>query len=137
MSSINAAVEKGILFEIVTCSGSVSDQYTDRRNLISNIFELIHATRGKNIFFSSGATTQYSLRSVFAFESICRLVGLNDKRTEKALYENPQEVISRSAVRAHTYLGTLYVNKDDVGVGAKKRKDDANEQQMTAKKQKC
>jgi ribonuclease P/MRP protein subunit RPP1 len=59
------AVDHGIYFEV--CLSQGFKDALARRIFISNVTELVKVTRGKNILFTSGASTSLSLRAPYDF----------------------------------------------------------------------
>lgn len=105
-STVNAALENGVQFEI-TYSQAVSDDGTKaRRNLISGARDLLRVTNGKGVFFSSGATEALSLRAPYDVINLGAIFGLNPSAARDAISNNCRSLILRSQTRK-TYRGVV------------------------------
>lgn len=105
-STLNAALENGVQFEI-TYSQAVSDDATKaRRNLISGARDLLRVTNGKGVFFSSGATQALSLRAPYDVINLGAIFGLNPSAARDAISNNCRSLILRSQTRK-TYRGVV------------------------------
>ncbi|GAC95271.1 hypothetical protein PHSY_002846 [Pseudozyma hubeiensis SY62] len=105
-STVNAALENGVQFEI-TYSQAVSDDATKaRRNLISGARDLLRVTNGKGVFFSSGATQVLSLRAPYDVINLGAIFGLNPSAARDAISNNCRSLILRSQTRK-TYRGVV------------------------------
>lgn len=105
-STVNAALENGVQFEI-TYSQAVSDDATKaRRNLISGARDLLRVTNGKGVFFSSGATHALSLRAPYDVINLGAIFGLNPSAARDAISNNCRSLILRSQTRK-TYRGVV------------------------------
>ncbi|TKY84711.1 hypothetical protein EX895_005791 [Sporisorium graminicola] len=105
-STVNAALENGVQFE-VTYAQIVSDDGTKaRRNLISGARDLLRATNGKGVFFSSGATDALSLRAPYDVINLGAIFGLNPSAARDAISNNCRSLILRSQTRK-TYRGVV------------------------------
>ncbi|SNX85121.1 related to Ribonuclease P protein subunit p30 [Melanopsichium pennsylvanicum] len=105
-STVHAALENGVQFEI-TYSQAVSDDGTKaRRNLISGARDLLRVTNGKGIFFSSGATEALSLRAPFDVINLGAIFGLNQSAARDAISNNCRSLVLRSQTRK-TYRGVV------------------------------
>ncbi|KAJ9479623.1 Ribonuclease P/MRP protein subunit RPP1 [Pseudozyma hubeiensis] len=105
-STVNAALENGVQFEI-TYAQVVSDDATKaRRNLISGARDLLRVTNGKGVFFSSGATQALSLRAPYDVINLGAIFGLNPSAARDAISNNCRSLILRSQTRK-TYRGVV------------------------------
>jgi hypothetical protein len=90
MAVLSQAIDKGIYFE-VNISGLLKDPLA-RRHLISNVGQLVRATRGKNIIFSSGATSPLMLRAPYDLMNLGSIFGMEAALAKQALDDNPRSV---------------------------------------------
>ncbi|KAF6767580.1 RNase P subunit p30 [Kalmanozyma brasiliensis GHG001] len=105
-STVNAALENGVQFEI-SYGQAVSDDGTKaRRNLISGARDLLRVTNGKGVFFSSGATDALSLRAPYDVINLGAIFGLNPSAARDAISNNCRSLILRSQTRK-TYRGVV------------------------------
>lgn len=105
-STVNAALENGVQFEITYGQAVSDDGSKARRNLISGARDLLRVTNGKGVFFSSGATDALSLRAPYDVINLGGIFGLNPSAARDAISNNCRSLILRSQTRK-TYRGVV------------------------------
>lgn len=105
-STVNAALENGVQFEITYAQAVNDDGSKARRNLISGARDLLRVTNGKGVFFSSGATDALSLRAPYDVINLGAIFGLNPSAARDAISNNCRSLILRSQTRK-TYRGVV------------------------------
>jgi ribonuclease P/MRP protein subunit RPP1 len=60
---LSQAIARGVRFEICYAPGILASESSARRNLISNVVQLIRATRGRGLVISSEAKTALGCRA--------------------------------------------------------------------------
>lgn len=105
-STVNAALENGVQFEITYAQAVSADGAKARRNLISGARDLLRVTNGKGVFFSSGATEALSLRAPYDVINLGAIFGLNPSAARDAISNNCRSLLLRSQTRK-TYRGVV------------------------------
>ncbi|KAJ1025980.1 hypothetical protein NDA18_003640 [Ustilago nuda] len=105
-STLNAALENGVQFEITYAQSLSQDGSKARRNLISGARDLLRVTNGKGVFFSSGATEALSLRAPYDVINLAAIFGLNPSAARDAISNNCRSLLLRSRTRK-SYRGVL------------------------------
>ncbi|KAN0065238.1 RNA-binding RNA processing protein rpp1 [Thecaphora frezii] len=107
-STLNAALDNGVMLEVcyapVLGAGAVgasdaSSHLRARRNLISNVRDLVRITNGRNLIFSSGAIEALQLRGPEDVVNLASVFGLSVNAARDALVENPRRCIVRARTR--------------------------------------
>lgn len=105
-STVNAALENGVQFEITYAQAVADDGSKARRNLISGARDLLRVTNGRGVFFSSGATHALSLRAPYDVINLGAIFGLNPSAARDAISNNCRSLLLRSQTRK-TYRGVV------------------------------
>ncbi|CBQ73525.1 related to Ribonuclease P protein subunit p30 [Sporisorium reilianum SRZ2] len=105
-STVNAALENGVQFEITYAQAVGDDATKARRNLISGARDLLRVTNGKGVFFSSGATHALSLRAPYDVINLGAIFGMNASAARDAISNNCRSLVLRSHTRK-TYRGVV------------------------------
>lgn len=105
-STVNAALENGVQFEITYAQAVADDGTKARRNLISGARDLLRVTNGKGVFFSSGATEALALRAPYDVINLGAIFGLNPSAARDAISNNCRSLLLRSQTRK-TYRGVV------------------------------
>lgn len=105
-STVNAALENGVHFEVTYAQAVADDGTKARRNLISGARDLLRVTNGKGVFFSSGATEALSLRAPYDVINLGAIFGLNPAAARDAISNNCRSLLLRSQTRK-TYRGVV------------------------------
>jgi ribonuclease P/MRP protein subunit RPP1 len=90
-SILSQAVDKGIFFEVNIAS--ILKDSLSRRHLIANVGQLVRATRGRNLIFSSGATSAMLLRGPYDLVNLGSIFGIEGALLKRSLSENPRATI--------------------------------------------
>lgn len=133
---VTEAIKKGIMFE-VTYSQAIEDMSV-RRMIFSNAIQLIQATKGKNIIFSSGTEEAFYHRSPYDSINLASVLELSKELAYKAVADNPARVIKRSECRKN-FKGTIsmataeeeakFLEKEEALLAKKKLKTEKASQQ--------
>ncbi|GAA5899918.1 RNA-binding RNA processing protein RPP1 [Sporobolomyces salmoneus] len=78
-----------------------------RRNWISGAREVVRATEGKGVVFSSGARSAGEMRGAQDLINLCSLIGMPAAQAKDALTVNPQRAIMRGLSLRSTYRGVI------------------------------
>ncbi|XAR60523.1 Ribonuclease P [Bertholletia excelsa] len=105
-SMVKAAIERDVYFEI-TYSGLILDAQV-RRQMISNAKLLVDWTRGKNLIFSSAASSVNELRGPCDVANLALLLGLRVDCAKAALSKNCRSLIAK-ALRKKNYCKAIKV----------------------------
>ncbi|KAI3887460.1 hypothetical protein MKX03_033555 [Papaver bracteatum] len=106
---VKAAIERGIYFEI-TYSHLISDIQA-RRQMVTNAKLLVDWTRGKNIIFTSGASSVNELRGPYDVANLSSLLGLSMERAKAATSKNCRALIARALRKKQFYKEAIRVEK--------------------------
>ncbi|CDR88337.1 related to Ribonuclease P protein subunit p30 [Sporisorium scitamineum] len=137
-STVNAALENGVQFEITYAQAVCDDGTKARRNLISGARDLLRVTNGKGVFFSSGATEALSLRAPYDVINLGAIFGMNPSAARDAISNNCRSLILRSQTRK-TYRGVVshpVVSSATQQLGHKSKANDAKDDETANKKRK-
>ncbi|KAJ1018994.1 hypothetical protein NDA16_004797 [Ustilago loliicola] len=141
-STVNAALENGVQFEITYAQAVSEDGSKARKNLISGARDLLRVTNGKGVFFSSGATEALSLRAPYDVINLGAIFGLNPSAARDAISSNCRSLLLRSQTRK-TYRGVvshpvvvLPTTKADLGSSVKPNPVVTEQDEARAKKRK-
>lgn len=105
-STVNAALENGVQFEITYSQAVADDATKERRNLVSGARDLLRVTNGKGVFFSSAATEALALRAPHDVINLGAIFGLNPSAARDAISNNCRSLLLRSQTRK-TYRGVV------------------------------
>ncbi|XP_026383680.1 uncharacterized protein LOC113279189 [Papaver somniferum] len=106
---VKAAIERGIYFEI-TYSHLISGIQA-RRQMVTNAKLLVDWTRGKNIIFTSGASSVNELRGPYDVANLSSLLGLSMERAKAATSKNCRALIARALRKKQFYKEAIRVEK--------------------------
>uniref|UniRef100_A0A7S1F673 Uncharacterized protein n=1 Tax=Noctiluca scintillans TaxID=2966 RepID=A0A7S1F673_NOCSC len=94
---VNRFLQRGGFFEI-EFAPMVRDT-ARRRQLLTNVAHLLHATKGKGVVLSSGAADNMEMRSPADLVNFAAVLGLRGERARKSLSTNPLRVLQKAALR--------------------------------------
>lgn len=106
---IGQGVKKGIKFEL--CYNSlISNTYnsSSRRYFISNLIQLIRATRSNGLIISSGATSAINIRTLPNIMTFLSTIGLKTNQINQFI-KNSELVLINGRLRIKSYKQTLVV----------------------------
>ncbi|KAI3857297.1 hypothetical protein MKX03_003139 [Papaver bracteatum] len=106
---VKVAIERGIYFEI-TYSHLISDIQA-RRQIVTNAKLLVDWTRGKNIIFTSDASSVNELRGPYDVANLSSLLGLSMERAIAATSKNCRALIARALRKKQFYKEAIGVEK--------------------------
>ncbi|CAN0921699.1 Protein GAMETOPHYTE DEFECTIVE 1 [Linum grandiflorum] len=108
MSMVKAAVERGVYFEIVY-SDLIADVQA-RKQMIPSAKLLVDWTRGKNLIFSSAASSVTELRGPYDVANLLSsLLGLSMERAKEALSKNCRNLLTNSLRKKNFYKEAIRV----------------------------
>ncbi|KAI9894673.1 MAG: hypothetical protein M1814_002029 [Vezdaea aestivalis] len=107
--TVAAAVAKGIRFEICYAPGIMARDNMARRNLISNATQLIRASSGKGIIFSSEAQNVLGIRAPIDVTNLATVWGLSQEQGRNAICGEAKAVVSRADFLRSSYRGIIDV----------------------------
>ncbi|KAI9680164.1 MAG: hypothetical protein M1829_001401 [Trizodia sp. TS-e1964] len=130
------AVKRGVRIEICYASGLASSDGMARKNLISNATNIIRATKGNGIIFSSEAKRALGIRGPADVINLGVVWGLSQEKGRLALDAEPKALVAGAQMRRRSYKGVIEViyggetpqdSRPDKGKGAgPKRKADSD-----------
>jgi ribonuclease P/MRP protein subunit RPP1 len=114
-TQINAAIERGMFFEIVYGNLIKDSGNSSKRSLfISNVLLLLDVTKGKNVIISSGVNNFYQHRSPYDIMIIFDTIfEVNKSTLNKMLNNNCEKVILKSIQRKYFKTVLNLVNNTD------------------------
>ncbi|KAL9232559.1 hypothetical protein vseg_007658 [Gypsophila vaccaria] len=107
LSSIKAAIERGVYFEIMYSSFLEDSQV--RRQMISTAKLLVEWTRGKNLIVSSAAPSFHELRGPNDVSNLLYLLGLSNERAKAAISKNCRSLIATALKKKQFYKEAIRV----------------------------
>ncbi|XP_012827930.1 PREDICTED: uncharacterized protein LOC105949185 [Erythranthe guttata] len=108
-SMVKAAIKRGVYFEI-TYSGLIANAQS-RIQMISNCKLLVDWTRGKNLVFSSAATSATELRGPQDVSNLFSLIGLNTERAKAAISKNCRSLLAKALRKKHFHKEAVKVEE--------------------------
>uniref|UniRef100_A0A1D1YK75 Ribonuclease P protein subunit p30 n=1 Tax=Anthurium amnicola TaxID=1678845 RepID=A0A1D1YK75_9ARAE len=109
LTMVKAAIERGVYFEI-TYSRMISDAHI-RGQMLSNVKLLVDWTRGKNLIFSSGASSVNELRGPYDVMNLSTLFGVSMERAKLAISKNCRSLLTNALRRKQCYKEAIIVEK--------------------------
>ncbi|KAF5665516.1 ribonuclease p mrp subunit rpp1 [Fusarium heterosporum] len=103
-----AAVSRGIRFE-VCYSQALSADTRGRANFISNVTNLIRATRGRGLMISSEAKDALSLRAPADVVNLLSVWGLGNEKGMQGLGEIPRSVVVNEGIKRNGFRGVINI----------------------------
>uniref|UniRef100_A0A7S1U7N7 Uncharacterized protein n=1 Tax=Phaeomonas parva TaxID=124430 RepID=A0A7S1U7N7_9STRA len=107
-TTVAAALARGVFFEV--CYAPALDHAVRRRRLVANVAELVRATRGRNLIFSSGASDSWALRGPLDVVNLAGLLGLPSPSLEAILGKNARQVLLHGLSRHGRHRGIHLVS---------------------------
>ncbi|KZV23945.1 hypothetical protein F511_23089 [Dorcoceras hygrometricum] len=106
---VKAAIKRGVYFEI-TYSGLLGDAQS-RRLMISNSKMLVEWTRGKNLIFSSSASSAMELRGPLDVSNLFSLLGLSIEHAKAAISKNCRSLLANALRKKQFYKEAVKVEE--------------------------
>lgn len=112
--TIGSATEKGIHFEI-KYSDLLETNSLKRAQAISNVKQLIRASRNRGLICSSGVDQldRTRLRSVSDIANLLKLIGLDHNRSQQCFKDWSLKVLLSGRLRIKSYKQTIVIAGDD------------------------
>lgn len=104
---VKAAIERGVYFEI-TYSDLIADIQV-RRQVIPNAKLLVDWTRGKNLIFTSAASSVNDFRGPYDVANLSSLLGLSMEQAKKAISKNCRSLIANALRKKHFYKEAIRI----------------------------
>lgn len=104
---VKAAIERGLYFEI-TYSDLIADIQV-RRQMIPNAKLLVDWTRGKNLIFTSAASSVNDFRGPYDVANLSSLFGLSMERAKTAISKNCRSLIANALRKKHFYKEAIRI----------------------------
>ncbi|XP_018684012.2 protein GAMETOPHYTE DEFECTIVE 1 [Musa acuminata AAA Group] len=107
---IKLAIQRGLYFEI-TYSHLIADVHV-RRQILSDAKLLADWTRGKNLIFSSAASTVNDVRGPYDVANLAVfLLGLSLERAKAAISGNCRSLVANALRKKHFYKETIRIER--------------------------
>lgn len=106
--TVSEAIQRGIRFEVCYGQGLLGESQA-RRNLISNVTQLIRATRGRGIVFASEAKRAMACRAPWDVINLATVWGLPQDRAHEAVSKEARSVVVSAQLKRSSYRGVVAV----------------------------
>ncbi|KAF1353703.1 ribonuclease P complex subunit Pop2 [Delphinella strobiligena] len=121
--TVSEAVKRGVRFEVCYSQGLLGESLA-RRNLISNVVQLIRATRGgRGIIVSSEAKKAVACRAPWDVVNLAAIWGLSQERAHEAVSKEVRSVVASARLKRTSFKGVV-----DVVYGGEKPQPKAAQQ---------
>jgi len=104
---LSQAIARGVRFEICYAPGILASESSARRNLISNVVQLIRATRGRGLVISSEAKTALGCRAPSDVINLTAVWGLGQERGKEAICKEARSTIVCAQLKRTSYRGVI------------------------------
>lgn len=104
---LSQAIARGVRFEICYAPGIIASESSARRNLISNVVQLIRATRGRGLVISSEAKTALGCRAPSDVINLTAVWGLGQERGKEAICKEARSTIVCAQLKRTSYRGVI------------------------------
>ncbi|KAF2132683.1 PHP domain-like protein [Dothidotthia symphoricarpi CBS 119687] len=121
---LGAAISRGIKIELCYSQGIMSTDPMAKRNLISNATQLIRATRGRGLIFSSEAKSVLGIRAPSDVINLASVWGLGTERGKDGLTKEPRSVVEFARLKRQSFKGIV-----DIVYGGEKPAIEAKDKQ--------
>lgn len=108
---IGQALKKGVKFEICYNDLISNSSSINRRFLISNLVQLIRATRSNGLIISSGSTSAINVRSLNNIINFFSTIGLKLNKVNQFL-DNSKYVLINGRLRVNSYKQIIAIDDD-------------------------
>ena len=106
-TTVAAAVQRGVRFEICYAAGILAQDSAARRNLISNATQLIRASKGRGIIISSEATKALACRGPWDVVNLAVVWGLSQERGAEAVGKGSRAVVAQAEMKRRSFKGVI------------------------------
>ncbi|KAI7471711.1 ribonuclease P protein subunit p30 [Hortaea werneckii] len=106
--TLSEAVRSGKRLEICYSQGVMGDS-SARRNLISNVTQLIRASRGRGLLISSEAKAAVGCRGPWDAINLANVWGLGQERGFEAMSKEPRSIVVTAQLKRTSYRGVIDV----------------------------
>jgi ribonuclease P/MRP protein subunit RPP1 len=104
---LGAAISRGIKIELCYSQGIMTSDPSAKRNLISNATQLIRATRGRGLIFSSEAKSVLGIRAPSDVINLASVWGLGTERGKDGLTKEPRSVVEFARLKRQSFKGIV------------------------------
>ncbi|KAF2096597.1 ribonuclease P complex subunit Pop2 [Rhizodiscina lignyota] len=108
-TTLAAALNRGIKFEICYAAGVLASDSHARRNLISNATQLIRATRGRGLVISSEARRAAGCRGPWDVVNLAAVWGLSQEKGKEAVSTLARSLVVNAGLKRTSYKGVVDV----------------------------
>ncbi|KAF2187718.1 putative ribonuclease P complex subunit Pop2 [Zopfia rhizophila CBS 207.26] len=105
----STALSRGVRIEICYSQGILASDTTAKRNLISNVVQLIRVTRGRGLVLSSEAKSVLGLRAPSDVINLASVWGLGQERGKEGLTKEARSVVEFSRLKRTSFKGVVDV----------------------------
>ena len=106
--TVSDAIKRGVRFEVCYSQGVLGEPLA-RRNLISNVTQLVRATRGRGIIISSEARRALGCRGPWDVVNLAAVWGLPQDRAHEAVTKEARSVVVSAKLKRTSYRGVVDV----------------------------
>ncbi|KAL1305528.1 hypothetical protein AAFC00_007139 [Neodothiora populina] len=106
--TVSEAIKRGVRFEVCYSQG-VTGEPLARRNLISNVTQLIRATRGRGLIVSSEAKRALGCRAPWDVVNLVEVWGLPHDRSHEAISKEARSVVVSARLKRESFRGVVTV----------------------------
>ncbi|KAI9818956.1 MAG: hypothetical protein M1832_004124 [Thelocarpon impressellum] len=108
-SLCRSATARGVRFELCYAPAVLAGDAAARRNLIANATQLIRATRGRGLVFSSETRGPVGARAPLDVANLGVVWGLGPERARDGLAGEPRAVVALAEMRRRSWRGVIDV----------------------------
>ena len=106
-TTVAAAIQRGVRFEICYAPGVLAQDSASRRNLISNATQLIRASKGRGIIMSSEAHQAAGCRGPWDVVNLAAVWGLSQERGVEAVGREARAVVAQAEMKRRSFKGVI------------------------------
>lgn len=127
--TVSEAIKRGVRFEVCYSQGLLGEPLA-RRNLISNVTQLVRATRNRGIILSSEAKLAVGCRGPWDVVNLAAVWGLPQDRAHEAITKEARSVVVSARLKRTSFRGVV-----DVVYGGEKQAASAPKDKLVAAKE--
>jgi ribonuclease P/MRP protein subunit RPP1 len=117
---LSTAIARGIKIELCYGQGILANDPIAKRNLISNATQLIRATRGRGLIFSSEAKSVLGIRPPSDVINLASVWGLGTEKGKDGLVRESRSLVEFARLKRQSFKGVIdivYGGEKPVAVG--------------------
>lgn len=123
---LGTAISRGVKIELCYSQAILSTDTSAKRNLISNMAQLIRVSRGRGLIFSSEAKSVLGVRAPYDVINLAAVWGLGSERGKDALTKEARSIVEYARLKRQSYKGIV----DVVYGGEKPEAEDKSEKKQ-------